>query len=434
VRPLPLFDRLRRPPTSAPRPDDLPSADESYNGRLLRLEGIFASIVFGTLPAFYALYAIRLGASNSVIGWLTAGPSLLNTFWQIPCGRLIQRMRSYRPVMLGGVVFQRLFIMALALVVFLPAQWAPWGIVALVTLSAFPSSLWGIAMQAAWGDMFSRRQFPRMIGLRWAAANTTTLFLVLLLGRWVDSVRYPLNFQLMFAVVGFISLASLWMIAKYRLPAVARSEPQPPASNASFRPALGASLRRYRKFIILQATAFVGYVAIYAAQPLFRIYWVRDLGAAGGWIGALTAAWSLGTTGGNIIWGRWSHPRRNRRLLLLCALGLMAIYPLATAAFHSLPPLLGVNLLVGFLAGGSDLMILNRSMELAPRDQRASLMAVYSSMIAASGFVAPLISTRLADLWGARSVLALAGGLGLVGAALIFSLGWGQSPAETELL
>jgi len=157
---------------------------------------------------------------------------------------------------------------------------------------------------------------------------------------------------------------------------------------------------------------------------------VRDLGAAGSWLGGLTAAFSVGAVLGNLFWGRLSAPQLDRRLGLMAAAGVWIAYPLLTAAFSSLWPQVAVMMVAGFFSGGSDLLIFNRVVRQSPRAQRPTFIGVHNVTVNIAGFLAPLVSTALADAIGARSVLLLAGGLGVLGAAAMFLLGWEQVPAE----
>jgi MFS family permease len=423
-----LFQLTRRgqavEPPAGETIQDAPGADELRNGLLLRLEGISAGLVFGGLAAFYALYTIQLGGSNAVVGWLTSAPALVSLLWQIPVSRLIPRFRSYRSPIVTGVILHRVALMALAGVVLLPATWRPWGVVALVALAALPSSLWGIAFQAAWVVMFSPSRLAHFVGLRWSFASLVTMASVYGLGVWLDRVAFPQNFQIMFVAGGMISLASVAIMLRFRFPPLQPAAgPTQPATAPRRSP--WDWVRLYRSFFILEAMAFIAYAAIYAAMPLFRIYWVRDLGANATWIGLLTVGSSVGNAAGNVLWGRWSHPLRNRRNVLITCLGFAAAYPLLTAAFDSLAPLIVVNILTGFVAGGNDLLLMNRAMELAAREQLPTFVAIYSMTIQLAAFIAPLASTALADAWGSRLALVAVGVLGLIGAGLVSAVGWG---------
>ena len=159
---------------------------------------------------------------------------------------------------------------------------------------------------------------------------------------------------------------------------------------------------------------------------------MRDLGATGAWIGILTAALSVGATAGSLLWGRWSRPGRDRRNGLIAAMGAMTLYPLLTGAFNTLAPQIFVVALAGFFVGGSDLILFNRTVRVSPRKRRPTFLAIHSIVVSAAGFVGPLVSAALADSLGTRAVLFGVAALGLVGALLIYLLGWNELPKEGE--
>jgi len=414
--------------SAPPDPGDIVTPDERHNSKLLTLEAPMTSLALGGVVNFFALFAMQLGASNSVVGWLTAGPALISLLWLVPSGRLIQRSRSYAHSLAVAAFSHRVLLIALVLVPFLPSQWRPWGVVVLVSVASMPATMWGLAFQAACGEMFDPRHMSRLIGRRWASANIANVIGTLALGKLIDVLPSPLSFQVLFAGVGLITLFTVWMILRLRLPPRDLLEEGPAAAGeATADRSLLSQLRRHRSFILYEVGILVGYLALYAAMPLYRIYWVRDLGAAGAWIGILTAALSIGATAGSLLWGRWSRPGRDRRNGLVAGLGAMALYPLLTGTFSTLAPQIFVVALAGFFVGGSDLILFNRTVQVSPRKRRPTFLAIHSIVVSTAGFAGPLVSAALADSLGTRAVLFGVAALGLIGALLIYLLGWGEA-------
>jgi MFS family permease len=110
----------------------------------------------------------------------------------------------------------------------------------------------------------------------------------------------------------------------------------------------------------------------------------------------------------------------------------MGLYPLVTALFTSLSPLVGVCAIAGFLDGGNGVVVLNRLIQVSPKSERPTLLGIHSMWINVCMLVAPLVSTALVDVWGTRPVLIGVGLLGLLGAATIYFLGWGAAPADAD--
>jgi hypothetical protein len=411
-----------------PDPTDIVSQDERWNARQMAFVAPFDMAALGAIPSFFALYAIQLGASNVMVGWLTGGPALISLLWLLPCGRIIQNCRRYLYPLVIGAGVHRLFLISLAFVPFLPAEWRAGAVVAVAALSALPGTTWGMSHQTVCGEMFTARHMARLLSRRWAVMNASNVLLTLLLGRMLDVVRFPLNFQLLFAGVGGLTLASIWFIFRFRLPVKEVAEAGQQVASRPFS-SLRDVLARNRPFVLFEAGVFLGYIALYAAAPLYRIYWVRDLGATGSWMGALTAAASLGMGLGNLAWGRWSSPARDRWLYLLASLGAMGLYPIATALCGTLPALLWVVALAGFFVG-CDLILFNRTVQVTPHGRRPTFLAVHNLTANLAGFVAPLISSAAANHMETRSVLIIVGGLGLLGAVLLYAIGWAERPAH----
>ena len=415
-------------------PADELTPEEHYNSKLLAIEAPFGVLATGGVSNFFALFAIQLGASNSLVGWLTSGPALINLLWVIPGGRLIQRSKKFASPMAYGALLQRMVLISLALIPLLPGELQSIGLVILVTLASVPDAVRWLALQTACGEMFQPRHMAKAVGRRWATMSICMVVFTPLLGQFVDLLPYPLNFQLLFAGIGLVGMATVWLALRLRLPPRdLEMEGQPKGKEDR---SLLRQFRGQRAFIRFEIAMLVLHLAVFGAAPLFRIYWVRDLGATGLWLGVLTAAGSIGSAMGILLWGRLSRPERDRRNVLITSIGAVALYPLLSAAFDILLPQVGVALLAGFFAGGNGLMLFNRTVQVSPRKQRPTFLAIHSITVNAAGFVAPLVSAALADSLGTRNVLLLVGVLGLVGALLIYLLGWSQAvdtaPAESR--
>jgi MFS family permease len=404
--------------------DDPPTARDRANARWLRIEAPGMSLATSGAPSFLPLFAMQLGATNAMVGWLTSGAALLNLLWLIPCSRIMQRSKAYLHPMLAAIVAQRLLLVLAAGIPFLPAEWRAWGAVAATMALAVANTTWGVAIDSSSSELVSPRHFARILGQRWAIGSFAMVIGAYLLGRLLEAVAYPWNYQLLFAGVGLLGLSSYALVGRLQYPAKSPGGTARGAPAAPFQ--WRAALRRYRAFILFEAGIFVTYLASFAAIPLYRIYWVRDLGAAGGWIGALTAASAVGVGVGNLLWGQWSEARRDRRLCLTAGLGVMALYPWLTAAFHALPALAAGVTLAGFFSAGNEMILFKRLVQMTPLDRRPTFLAAHNIVLNVAGVAGPLLSTPAADAWGIRPVLACIGGLGAIGVIAIYGWGWAK--------
>ena len=90
-----------------------PDTIKGRNLRNLYLDTVWFGVLSGLVATYVAVFALRLGATTSQIGWLTALPALVNVVWLIPAARLIERQRRPMPIILATGVLQRLGYLAL---------------------------------------------------------------------------------------------------------------------------------------------------------------------------------------------------------------------------------------------------------------------------------------------------------------------------------
>jgi MFS family permease len=105
------------------------------------------------------------------------------------------------------------------------------------------------------------------------------------------------------------------------------------------------------------------------------------------------------------------------KLLVVSSLG-MAVYPALTGLSTSLPPLLGVGALGGFLSAGLTLTLFNTVLTVAPEENRPTHIAVYTMLVNVAAFSAPPLGSLVAESIGIRETLYLGGVLRILGGAV----------------
>jgi MFS family permease len=416
--------RISRPPATLQV-----TAEEWRNSNLYTFEGPISGLVGALAASLVTLFAIQLGASNSMVGWITSGPALVSLFWLIPSGRLIQRWGDYSRALAVAMAGNRMTLLALAAVPFLPADWRAPAVVVIMTLAAFPNGMWGPSTMSAAGEMFAPENLAKLLSRRWVAYYVSSVIFTPLGGALIDLIRFPVNFQVIFAALGLVGFSSLWFILRLRLPqrdwAHNPAIAAPPAGALRWR-----ALTRYRSVILFEIGILVTYFAWFAAAPVYPIYWVRDLGASGLWIGLLAAGQSVGAAIGSAVWGRWSRPHRDRRNVMWIIWGGMALYPILSAAFPFLTPQLLFVVWAGACVAGGDVLLFNRMYQIFPRGERPTLFSFHQVILNVAAFVGPLVSTMLVDQVGPRPVLAMISVIGLAGGVLIYWFGWRAGQAD----
>ena len=79
-----------------------------------------ALVFVGSAVAFISIYLTRLGANNSAIGWLTAGPALMNLLFALPIGQWIAGKRLASLVFWASLGQRSLYLLLAPMPLLLP--------------------------------------------------------------------------------------------------------------------------------------------------------------------------------------------------------------------------------------------------------------------------------------------------------------------------
>ena len=391
----------------------------------LYLDIAWFGVVNGTVLNFLPVFAVRLGASDLLVGAITAGPALISIFWLILAGWIITRQRRQMPIMVWTFLASRLTFLLMALVPWFFVAHRDVALVALAVLRTFPEGLAGVAFTAMIADAVPEERLAGVISVRNALIGITSTLTVALSGQLLDRIGFPFNYQLIFFVGFLAALISLYYVSHIQVldrPEVGHVSPLglgvPVAVRWQelVRPLIAT--REFRQFLV---AAFVFHWGLFMAIPLFPIYWVRELRATDGWIGLLSMAFNattviicLNLSGAIRRWG-------SRRLLALSAIG-VCTYPVLTGLSRSVPPLLAVSVIGAVFAAVMGVTLLNRLLEVCPAEGRPSYVALYSAIMNVAIFAGPLAGSALAGTLGLPAVFFLAGAIRALGGVLFYVL------------
>ena len=368
----------------------------------------------GVASRFTSVYAIRLGASDALIGLLSSLPALIVILLRLPAAQLVERTGDRVRLIAGSFLVTRSLFLVLALLPFLRLSHEAAIFVALVILM----SLAAIVANAGWDSLFADvvpgRDRATVISVRSSLASAMAVVVVLLGGKWLDWIPFPWNYQAVF----LLAFAG-GMVSTYH---VARIQP-PPAGPLRERRA------RFRwhdirqlfvgnpGFKALVVASFVYQLGMSLPSPLYNIYFVRHLLATDGWIGLRATVGSLTPILAYRFWPRLVKRWGDRAVLVLCV-PLTVFLPLGTGVFQSLTPQIFVMAWLGLFGPGVNLTRYNILLRVCPADRRPTAIGVYAIIANIAAFVAPLVGVRLMGLLGIRNVFFLAAAVRLTGALL----------------
>lgn len=407
----------------------LPGEVSSENNRWNLYRDIaWYGVLSGVSLTFTGVFALRLGASNLMVGLLTSLPALINILFQIPAARLIEHQRDRRRILLVSGLLMRLPAFGMALVPFFRAGQAE-AVVYITALGTIPAAVSNIAFTAMLADVVAPRDRARVVSVRNALLSAVTMMTVLASGRALDILAFPINYQVMFIVAFLTSLVSLYYVRRVVMPSTEpRSRDVDSRKRANLRQWL-LSILAERDYMRFALGAFVYHWGLYLPLPLYTIYRVRELGISEGWIGALATLESAITIVAYYVWGKIAARRGSRLVLLLGIFG-VALYPLGTALSRSVTPLLIVVSIAGVFGPAWNLGLFNGLLEVAPAERRATYVAVFNTLMNVPAFIAPLLGTTVAGMLGTRNAL-FVGAAGRIVAFLVFARLLSSPPAPS---
>jgi len=182
-----------------------------------------------------------------------------------------------------------------------------------------------------------------------------------------------------------------------------------------------AKTSRYEAGLIILLFLTVGTVMMDRMSQLFLgPYLVRDLNLTPGQIGLLASVVGLGWAFSALVFGAVSD-RIGRRAVLIPAVALFSLFSWVSGVVHSYHELLLARGLLGLAEGPCWSVISALMAESSPifRRGRNVGIALAAAPLIGNG-LAPIITTRLADLLGWRDVFFIVGIPGMILAVLLF--------------
>jgi MFS family permease len=420
---IPSLDQLRR----NLKPGDSTLEQNAWN---LYLEIAFYGFMFGIVQTFLNVYAIRLGASNEVLGLLSAAPPFVFAVGAIPAARLVERTQRQMPFILATSGVYRVGVAFLGLMPFVLSTHRAEAMVVIVLVMSIPQIMSSISFSSMFADLVPTGSRAKVVAVRNTLLGLTSSLASFLGGQYLgislagsDSplaplFTFPLNYQILFLTCFAASLAGMYYLGRVRTSDHLAPLPQPgPRDQRPFRTRLQSFIRlmlSQQDFSRYTAAMFIMHWGVYLPVPLYSIFWVRTLHASDSFVGLILTVQGIATM---LVYP--ILPRVNNRLgsrgLVALSLVLTALYPLGTAFVTTLEPLLLIAVLGGVGGGMFNLGTFNLLLEVAPQERRPSFLATFNTAVFSAGCVAPFIGTALLAVIDIRQDLLFGFALRLAG-------------------
>ncbi|MHC4433833.1 MAG: MFS transporter, partial [Planctomycetota bacterium] len=302
------------------KPDEELTADQVDSGLRYVIKDGVASQAMGILTggAFLVAFAVKLGASNVVIGLLAAiGP--LSQLLQLPAILLVEKVRNRRMITVVAAALSRLCWLLVALIPFVFG--ARIGIAVLLVSLALVSAL-GAVSGCAWNswmrDLIPQNILGAFFSKRMRIATGVGIALSIAAGAYLDLWKkfLPNHETEGYSILFFVGFAAgaigLYFLAK----TPERRMPMQGERTAILR-LLGKPFRdeNFRRLIAFMSS---WNFAVNLAGPFFMVYMLKRLGLAMSFIIGLSI---LSQTMNFLflkIWGRYTDRFSNKSVLAIC--------------------------------------------------------------------------------------------------------------------
>jgi MFS family permease len=360
--------------------------------------------------AFLVAFAVKLEASNFVIGLLAAiGP--LSQLLQLPAIFLVEKVRNRRMITVVAAALSRLCWLLVALIPFVFD--ARIGIAVLLISLILVSAL-GAVGGCSWNswmrDLIPQNILGAFFSKRMRIATGVGIALSIAAGAYLDLWKKFLpdheseGYSILF-FAGFLAGA----IGLYFLAKTPEKRMPPQGERIAIFKLLGKPFRdeNFRKLIAFMSS---WNFAVNLAGPFFMVYMLKRLGLAMSFIIVLSILSQIMNFLFLRIWGRYTDRFSNKSVLAIC--GPLFIFSILAWTFTTMPEkyfltiplLIAIHIVMGLASSGVSLASGNISMKLAPEGQATTYLATNTIVNSVAAGVAPILGGKFADFFSGRQL------------------------------
>jgi len=375
----------------------------------LVLDIAWFGLAMAATTRFLSVYAIRLEASPAVLSWMVSLPAIVMMFSSL--GSVWWRRRfatSTTAIFLPTFGFRFVFLLP-AFTPFLPKPWQPVWLLLSVTLPALVQGISSVIFLDLVREAVHKTYMTALLSRRALAMNGAVALGAISFGIWLEHIRFPVNYQMMFVVAFIAAMMSLWHLMKVQTPTF-----DPPRSVSFWEP---WRMMGFHKVAWIVGVTYITFFSVFAITPL-RL--VKDLGASEGFMAVfalveLAAAGTVATLTNRTI-NRIGNLKTVGLGMASTALGSLLVGASGNLAF-ALPAAV-------FIGGGwsvVDIGLFGFFSESVPEDNKTQFSTAYYQVLSIGMFLGPMIGNYLAssglDL---ATVMFIGAGLRLFASGLAF--------------
>lgn len=394
------------------KPKDTLTEAEIQSGLHYSIKDGVASQAMGVLTggAFLIAFAIKLGASNLVIGLLAAiGP--LSQLLQLPSIFLVEKIRNRRLVTVVAAGLSRLCWLIIALSPFIfPAKIA----IAVLLILLIAVSAFGAVSGCSWNswmrDLVPENIMGSFFSKRMRIATGVGIVLSILAATYLDfwkkqfATQEIAGYSVLF-IVGFAAgLIGLFFLAKTPEIRMPRIQERPKILKLLSQPFRDEN---FKKLIVFMCS---WNFSVNLAGPFFMVYMLKRLGLSMSFIIGLSIVSQIMNFLFLKIWGKYTDRFSNKSVLAIS--GPLFIFSILAWTFTTMPEkyfltiplLIVIHIVMGLASAGVSLASSNISLKLAPKGQATAYLATNTIANSVAAGVAPILGGKFADFFAGREL------------------------------
>ncbi len=368
------------------------------------------AMVTFTGGAFLVAFALKLGASNLMIGMLAAIPPLVQLI-QLPSIYLIEKIRNRRLISSIASSLSRMFWLLIAVIPILFSHDA--GLAFLIAAILFNAAFAAVSA-SSWNswmrDLVPQEQLGSFYSRRMTLATGLGIPLGLAAGVYIDYWKKALpNYELHgYSILFFLGFLA-GMLGVYFISTI----PEPRMETVEekinlFKMILSPFKNENFKHLIM----FLGSwnFAINLAAPFFTVYMLKRLQLGMSLIIALIIVSQVTNLAFLRLWGKFSDRFSNKSVLgvsgplfIACILA-WTFTTMPEKHVLTLPLLVVIHIFMGISMAGVTLASGNIGLKLAPRGQATAYLATNSVVNSLAAGVAPVLGGKFADFFASREL------------------------------
>ncbi len=296
----------------------------------VQIDGIAVGL-WGAVAPFLPVFLTRLGASNFQVGLLSSMPAFAGLFLAIIVGRYLQTRKKIVPWYSSGRLLVVMCYALTGLMPFIvPREMLVPAILGVWALATIPQIIVNVAFSVVMNGVAGPEHRYDLMSRRWSVLGLVTSITVAIVGQVLEQLQFPINYQIVFVGLSLAGFLSYYYSSHIELP---EAEPPPSIPGESFRARVKnmlALIQSQPAFTSFMVKRFVFVFGTTLSNPLFPLYYVREVQASDAWIGIISMAQTVVMIVGYGLWVRQSKERGGRFVLLWTTFGL-ALYPIFTA-------------------------------------------------------------------------------------------------------